>query len=172
MDYTPKPEECFKITEDGGVYSWEVRVGFEISLTDVSTSLLITYLCRISRRLATASITSSCTVLYAKASSSSWYIYFLIHWIFPDICDVHAKVINSSYGALMSPNYPEAYPMNEYCKVTIKSMEISGFIISFKDLSIGTSGYVKSYEIKSSLKNVGLWAPHYSSLKLEPLNGL
>ena len=59
-----------------------------------------------------------------------------------DICDVHSNHLNSSFGALMSPNYPTAYPMNEYCKVTVSSRDKSGFIISFKDFNIGTAGYV------------------------------
>ena len=45
----------------------------------------------------------------------------------------------------MSPNYPDSYPMNEYCKVTVSSMDKSGFIISFKDFSVGTSGLVNCY---------------------------
>eukprot|EP00795_Rhopilema_esculentum_P010253 gene10253-18947_t len=57
-----------------------------------------------------------------------------------DICDANTKLIKSSFGALTSPNYPEAYPANEYCKVTVSAMDKSGFIIAMKGFNVGSKG--------------------------------
>ena len=59
-----------------------------------------------------------------------------------DICDVHGKTLKTSYGAITSPNYPDTYPMNEYCKVTVLSPDKSGLVISFKGFHVGSTGYV------------------------------
>eukprot|EP00794_Sanderia_malayensis_P015856 gene15856-17454_t len=57
---------------------------------------------------------------------------------FVDICDVKGQTINSSFGAVNSPNYPDIYPTNEHCKLTVSAHDTSGFVISFKGFNVGT----------------------------------
>eukprot|EP00794_Sanderia_malayensis_P015849 gene15849-17447_t len=54
------------------------------------------------------------------------------------ICDVKGQTINSSFGAVNSPNYPDIYPTNEHCKLTVSAHDTSGFVISFKGFNVGT----------------------------------
>lgn len=50
--------------------------------------------------------------------------------------DLCGSTITATVGFLTSPNYPEPYPTNEICNVTIKTLE-GPIILSFEHFDVG-----------------------------------